>query len=203
MSHWIWDDQGMFQLHWQLVQSSIWLHRCWWRMLETKNVVDNFEMLVTVLTVFVIHICYILTSAFGNNIVLVQQPKSNVINIETSSPSLEHCHQHKVINICVAKFDYLKWSRVPLTRDFRTKRPDYDNETYKDRSSHWKSGIIQYENYPRVNTSLDNLIRFQFHFVQSDVRSAVWSTTNAMTKPMLNFWKTDFRNHTNNIASLL
>ena len=97
------------------------------------------------------------------------------------------------------------WFWSPLVKVSRTgfQRSDYDIETYKDRESHRKSGIIQYENYPRVDTSLGNLIRFQFHFVQSDVRSAVWSTTNAMTKPMLSFSKTDFRNHTNNIASLL
>ena len=38
-----------------------WLHRCRWRMLETKCVDDNFEMLVTVLVVFVTSILYLLT----------------------------------------------------------------------------------------------------------------------------------------------
>ena len=36
-----------------------WLHRCWWRMLETKCVGDNFEMLVTVFAVFVTNILYL------------------------------------------------------------------------------------------------------------------------------------------------
>ena len=37
------------------------LHRSWWRMLETKCVDDNFEMLVTVLAVFVTNILCPLT----------------------------------------------------------------------------------------------------------------------------------------------
>ena len=37
-------------------------------MLETKCVGDNFEMLVTVLTVFVTNILYFLTLASGTNI---------------------------------------------------------------------------------------------------------------------------------------
>ena len=37
------------------------LHRCWWRMFETKCVIDNFEMLVTVLAVFVTNIVYLST----------------------------------------------------------------------------------------------------------------------------------------------
>ena len=43
------------------------LHRCWWRMLETKCVGDTFEMLVTVLVVFVTNILYLLTSASSTN----------------------------------------------------------------------------------------------------------------------------------------
>ena len=44
------------------------LHRYWWRMLDTKCVGDNFEMLVTVLPVFVTNILYLLTLASGPNI---------------------------------------------------------------------------------------------------------------------------------------
>ena len=33
-----------------------WLHRCWWRMLKTKCVGDNFVMLVTVLAILVTNI---------------------------------------------------------------------------------------------------------------------------------------------------
>ena len=36
-----------------------WPHRCWWRMLETKCVGDNFEMLVMVSDVFVTNILYL------------------------------------------------------------------------------------------------------------------------------------------------
>ena len=39
------------------------LHRCWWRILGTKCVGDTFEMLVTVLVVFVTNILYLLTLA--------------------------------------------------------------------------------------------------------------------------------------------
>ena len=47
----IWND---FEKKWFWFLKSHWesgLHRCWWRMLETKCVGDNFEMLVTVLAV--------------------------------------------------------------------------------------------------------------------------------------------------------
>ena len=54
------------------------LHRCWWRMLETKCIGDNFEMLVTVLAIF------------ENN-----RPK-DVTNIEILSLTSKNCHQDKV-----------------------------------------------------------------------------------------------------------
>ena len=38
-----------------------WLHRCWWRMLETKCVGENFKMLVTILAILVTKILYLLT----------------------------------------------------------------------------------------------------------------------------------------------
>ena len=41
---------------------------CWRRMLETKCVGNNFEMLVTVLAVYVISILYLLSQALGTNI---------------------------------------------------------------------------------------------------------------------------------------
>ena len=43
------------------------LHRYWWRMLETKYVDDNFEMLVTVLADFITNILYLLALASGTN----------------------------------------------------------------------------------------------------------------------------------------
>ena len=35
------------------------LHRCWWRMLETKRVGDNFKILVTVLAILVTNIFHL------------------------------------------------------------------------------------------------------------------------------------------------
>ena len=55
-------------------------HRCWWRMLETKCVGDNFKMLVMVLTISVTNILYLLTLASGTN-------------IQKMSPRSQ-CHQH-------------------------------------------------------------------------------------------------------------
>ena len=46
----------------------LWLHRCWWRMLETKYVGDNYKMLVTVLAILVTNIHYLFTLASGTNI---------------------------------------------------------------------------------------------------------------------------------------
>ena len=60
------------------------LHRCWWRMLETKYVGDNFEMLVTVLADFVTNILYLLALASGTN-------------IQKMSPILKFRHQHPQI----------------------------------------------------------------------------------------------------------
>ena len=37
------------------------LHICWWRMLETKCVADNFELMVTVLAILVINILHLAT----------------------------------------------------------------------------------------------------------------------------------------------
>ena len=73
-----------------------WLHRCWWQMLETKCVGDNFEMLVTFLAVFVTNILYLLTYDGVN--VGHQQPK-DVTNIEILSLRSKICHQDKVTNI--------------------------------------------------------------------------------------------------------
>ena len=74
------------------------LHRCWWRMLKTKCVGDNFEILVTVLAVFVTNILCCLTLASGTYIQKMspiskcchQQPK---IVIYIKSPTCT-CHQH-------------------------------------------------------------------------------------------------------------
>ena len=70
-------------------------HRCWWRMLETKCVGDNFEILVTVLAVFVTNILNLLTLASGTNI-------QKCPNIEIWSSKPKHCRQHKGTNIYVA-----------------------------------------------------------------------------------------------------
>ena len=40
---------------------TIWLHRCWWRMLETKCIRDTYKMLMTVLTILVTKIHYLFT----------------------------------------------------------------------------------------------------------------------------------------------
>ena len=63
---------------------SVWLHQCWWWMLETKCVGDNFKMLVTALTVFVINILYFLTLA----------PRTNILKMSQIS---KFCHQHPKI----------------------------------------------------------------------------------------------------------
>jgi len=42
-----------------VLQPKLWRHRCWWRMLETKCVGDNLEMLVTVLAIFVSNILFL------------------------------------------------------------------------------------------------------------------------------------------------
>ena len=61
------------------------LHRCWWRMLETKCVGDNFEILVTVLVVFVGNILYLLTWA-SLTTKRCQQYRNSVTNIRRLSP---------------------------------------------------------------------------------------------------------------------
>ena len=47
---------------------NLWLHRCWWRMLTTNCVGDNYKMLVTVLAILVTNIHYLFTLASGTNI---------------------------------------------------------------------------------------------------------------------------------------
>ena len=82
------------------------LHRCWWRMLETKCVGDSFEMLMTVLAILVIYILYLSTLAPDNNITKMSpisrfchlHPK-DVTNIEILSLTFKNCHQDKVTNI--------------------------------------------------------------------------------------------------------
>ena len=70
----------------QIQEVSYWgLHRCWWRMLETKCVGDNLEMLVTVSGAFVTNILYLLAYASGTN-------------IEVLSLTSKNCHQDKVTN---------------------------------------------------------------------------------------------------------
>ena len=57
------------------------LRRCWWRMLETNCIGDNFEMLVTVLTVLVTNILNRLKLASGTI-------------IQKMSPISKFCRQH-------------------------------------------------------------------------------------------------------------
>ena len=64
----------------------LWLHRCWWRMLETKRVNDNYKMVVTVLAILVTDIHYIFTLA-------------SVTNIQKMSPTMKFCHQNLQIVI--------------------------------------------------------------------------------------------------------
>ena len=71
------------------------LHRCWWRMLETEFVGDNYMMLVAVLVILVANIHYLFTLASGTNI-----PKM--------SPTSKFCHQHPkiVINVKIWKCNF-------------------------------------------------------------------------------------------------
>ena len=61
------------------------LRQCWWRMLKTKCVGDKFEILMTVSSVFVINILYLLTLASDTNIQRCHQYRNSVINIEVQS----------------------------------------------------------------------------------------------------------------------
>ena len=72
--------------HSQLRNWSNRLHRCWWRMLETKCVGNNYEMLVTVFAIMVTIIQYLFTLALGTSIKKV-------------SPTSKFCHQHQKIVI--------------------------------------------------------------------------------------------------------
>ena len=71
------------------------LHRCWWRMLETKCVGDNFKMLVTVF-------CH-----FGPQhplffyISVRHQHSKDVTKIEIPTPTSKNGHQLQVTNITV------------------------------------------------------------------------------------------------------
>ena len=69
------------------------LYRCWWRILETKCVGDNFEMLFNI--------------SVGH-----QQPR-DVTNIEVLSLTSKNCHRDKVTNISVAG----KYERVACDVD--------------------------------------------------------------------------------------
>ena len=72
----------------------IWLHRCWWRMLETKYVGDfNFKIMVMVLAFLVTNIHYLFTLASGTK-------------IQKMSPTLSHQH-NDVTNITVTMKPFL------------------------------------------------------------------------------------------------
>ena len=98
-----------------LDQSTV-LHRCWWRMLETKYVGDNFEMLVTeMLADFVTNILYLLALASGTNIQKMspiskfcnQHPKI-FTNIKSQT---SNCHQH----LCSQNFHISETGNSKLT----------------------------------------------------------------------------------------
>ena len=87
---------------WRILETN----RNWWRILETKYIGDKFEMLVTVLAVFVSNILYergSISDRLSVNISLGfplghQYPK-DVTNIEIPSLTPKNCDQHKVTNI--------------------------------------------------------------------------------------------------------
>ena len=68
-----------------LILLNNWLHRCWWRMLETKCVDDNYKILVTVLALWskllIANIHFLFTLASG-------------ANIWKSLPTSKLCHQN-------------------------------------------------------------------------------------------------------------
>ena len=67
-----------------------------------KNIFGQiFEMLVTVLAVFVTNIVYLLTLASGTDI--QKMPPKDATNIK------KNCHQHKVTNIFVAQ---ILWNQL-------------------------------------------------------------------------------------------
>ena len=74
------------------IWSSTRLHRCWWRMLESKCVGVKFKVLVTVLTILVRNNHYLFTWASGTN-------------IRKMSPTSKFSHQHRQI---VTNFKSLK-----------------------------------------------------------------------------------------------
>ena len=72
------------------------LHRCWWRMLETKCVGDNYKILVTVLTILVTNIYYFTFKR-------CRQHTNDVTKIKKLLPTLSHRH-HDVNNVTVTFF---------------------------------------------------------------------------------------------------
>ena len=73
------------------------LHRCWWRMLETKCVDDNSEMLVTAYAFFVTNILYLSLASGTNNqkMSIISKFYHNHPKIDTKIKSpTSTCHQH-------------------------------------------------------------------------------------------------------------
>ena len=70
-----------------------WLHRFWWRMLETICVGDNFKMLVTVLAILVTNIHYLFILRPGTN-------------IHKMSPTSQNRHQLLVTNISFTEINF-------------------------------------------------------------------------------------------------
>ena len=109
MTHWIackesckvYDGLRMFpcnRLFWWVKHLSR-LHRCWWRMLETKWLGDKFEMLVT-------------DSGCWWPIEYIEKITNittKVANIMILSPTSEISHHHNVTNITDLNFSSLPW----------------------------------------------------------------------------------------------
>ena len=67
-----------------ILVSSLQLHQCWWRMLETNCVGDNFRILVTVLAILITNIHFLLGLASS-------KPS---VKSSTSQCHQHHCHNH-------------------------------------------------------------------------------------------------------------
>jgi len=91
-------------------------YRCRRRMLETKYVGDNFEMLVTVLTDFVTNILFLLPFTSGTN-------------IQKISPISKFCHQHPKI-VTNIKSPTFTCHQHLCSRQFQPVYFQLDNEEY-------------------------------------------------------------------------
>ena len=70
------------------------LYRCWWRMLESKCVGDNYKILVTVFVILGSNIHYFLLWRRPPTFERCHQYRISVSNIHKSSPTLSHQHKY-------------------------------------------------------------------------------------------------------------